>query len=109
MIGANHLPECMRLRMAQSPLAVVEDPFAVRLERLREEYFARMHHDFLAAYGEGKAGRRIANICIMVCSQSAAASGYSVLPSSPPGLMKPCLSSSEPPAPKPTSAGWFPC
>jgi hypothetical protein len=27
MIGANHLPECMRLRMAQSPLAVVEDPF----------------------------------------------------------------------------------
>ena len=52
MIGANHLPECMRLRMAQSPLAVVEDPFAIRLERLREEYFARMHHDFLVAYGE---------------------------------------------------------
>ena len=25
MIGANHLPECMRERMAQSPLAVVED------------------------------------------------------------------------------------
>lgn len=46
MIGANHLPECMRLRMAQSPLAVVEDPFAIRLERLREEYFARMHRDF---------------------------------------------------------------
>jgi tRNA 2-selenouridine synthase len=54
MIGANHLPECMRLRMAQSPLAVVEDPFAVRLERLREEYFARMHRDFMAAYGEEK-------------------------------------------------------
>jgi tRNA 2-selenouridine synthase len=81
----------------------------VRLERLREEYFARMHHDFLAATAKSKAGRRSANICIMVCSPSAAASGYSVLPSSPPGLMKPCLSSSEPPAPKPTSAGWFPC
>ncbi|VFS94261.1 tRNA 2-selenouridine synthase [Raoultella planticola] len=26
MIGANHLPACMRERMAQSPLAVVEDP-----------------------------------------------------------------------------------
>jgi tRNA 2-selenouridine synthase len=52
MIGANHLPECMRLRMAQSPLAVVEDPFEIRLERLREEYFTRMHRDFLAAYGE---------------------------------------------------------
>ena len=52
MIGANHLPECLRIRMAQSPLAVVEDPFDVRLERLREEYFDRMHRDFIAAYGE---------------------------------------------------------
>lgn len=39
MIGANHLPECMRLRMAQSPLAVVEDPFEIRLERLREVFY----------------------------------------------------------------------
>ncbi|MFK3706348.1 tRNA 2-selenouridine(34) synthase MnmH [Klebsiella sp. NPDC088457] len=53
-IGANHLPECLRQRMAQSPLAVVEDPFAIRLERLREEYFERMHRDFIAAYGEEK-------------------------------------------------------
>ncbi|GEC66825.1 tRNA 2-selenouridine synthase [Raoultella terrigena] len=52
MIGANHLPECLRDRMAQSPLAVVEDPFDVRLARLREEYFDRMHRDFMAAYGE---------------------------------------------------------
>ncbi|KNC95233.1 tRNA 2-selenouridine synthase, partial [Trabulsiella odontotermitis] len=52
MIGANHLPECLRERMAQSPIAVVEDPFDVRLERLREEYFTRMHHDFIAAMGE---------------------------------------------------------
>ena len=52
MIGANHLPECLRERMAQSPIAVVEDPFELRIERLREEYFTRMHHDFFAAYGE---------------------------------------------------------
>ncbi|MBA8009202.1 tRNA 2-selenouridine(34) synthase MnmH [Klebsiella grimontii] len=57
MIGANHLPECMRLHMAQSPLAVVEDPFEIRLERLREEYFTRMHRDFLAAYGEEQGWR----------------------------------------------------
>lgn len=54
MIGANHLPECLRIRMAQSPLAVVEDPFDVRLERLREEYFDRMYRDFIAAYGDEK-------------------------------------------------------
>ena len=54
MIGANHLPECLRDRMAESPIAVVEDPFDLRLERLREEYFTGMHHDFLAAYGEEK-------------------------------------------------------
>ena len=52
MIGANHLPECLRERMAQSPIAVVEDPFELRIERLREEYFTRMHHDFFTAYGE---------------------------------------------------------
>lgn len=52
MIGANHLPDCLRERMAQSPIAVVEDPFELRIERLREEYFTRMHHDFFAAYGE---------------------------------------------------------
>ena len=54
MIGANHLPECLRDRMAQSPIAVVEDPFDLRLERLREEYFTHMHHDFTAAFGEEK-------------------------------------------------------
>lgn len=52
MIGSNHLPECLRERMAQSMIAVVEDPFEVRLERLREEYFERMWHDFAAAFGE---------------------------------------------------------
>ncbi|MDA8477578.1 tRNA 2-selenouridine(34) synthase MnmH [Citrobacter sp. Awk 4] len=52
MIGSNHLPECLRERMAQAAIAVVDDPFELRLERLREEYFVRMHHDFTHAYGE---------------------------------------------------------
>lgn len=51
-IGSNHLPACLRERMADSPVAVIEDPFDIRLERLREEYFLRMHHDFSAAYGD---------------------------------------------------------
>lgn len=54
MIGANHLPECLRERMAQSPIAVVDDPFELRLERLREEYFTHMHQAFIDAYGEEK-------------------------------------------------------
>ncbi|SQB21482.1 tRNA 2-selenouridine synthase [Citrobacter koseri] len=52
MIGANHLPECLRERMAQASIAVVDDPFELRLERLREEYFIRMHRDFTHACGE---------------------------------------------------------
>ena len=52
MIGSNHLPECLRDRMAEAPVVVVEDPFEIRLERLREEYFDHMWADFFAAYGE---------------------------------------------------------
>ena len=52
MIGSNHLPECLRERMTQATIAVVEDPFEIRLERLNEEYFLRMHHDFTHAYGD---------------------------------------------------------
>lgn len=54
MIGSNHLPECLRERMAESPIVVVDDPFDIRLERLREEYFAHMWQDFSAAFGEEK-------------------------------------------------------
>ncbi|MER1974521.1 tRNA 2-selenouridine(34) synthase MnmH [Pseudocitrobacter faecalis] len=54
MIGANHLPESLRERMAQSPIAVVDDPFELRLERLREEYFTHMHQAFIEAFGEEK-------------------------------------------------------
>ena len=57
MIGSNHLPECLRERMVTSCIAVVEDPFEVRLARLHEEYFARMWQDFAAAYGEEQGWR----------------------------------------------------
>ncbi|QAV24608.1 tRNA 2-selenouridine(34) synthase MnmH [Proteus hauseri] len=53
-IGANGLPESLRVQMANASLVIVEDPFERRIERLKEEYFDRMTHDFLAAYGEAK-------------------------------------------------------
>ena len=52
MIGSNHLPACLRDHMVEAPIVVVEDPFEIRLERLNEEYFLRMHHDFTHAYGD---------------------------------------------------------
>lgn len=52
MIGANHLPECLRERMARSSIVVVEDPFETRLERLQEEYLTRMLREFIAARGQ---------------------------------------------------------
>lgn len=51
-IGANHLPECLHDRMTQAAIVVIDDPFALRLERLRTEYFVQMHRDFSEAYGE---------------------------------------------------------
>ncbi|MBO0223025.1 tRNA 2-selenouridine(34) synthase MnmH, partial [Vibrio parahaemolyticus] len=38
-IGANSLPQPLRTQMAQASLVVVEDPFELRLERLKAEYF----------------------------------------------------------------------
>ena len=53
MIGSNHLPECLRDRMVDAPIVVVEDPFETRLERLREEagwkeYSEYLHHGLFA-------------------------------------------------------------
>ncbi|TCC14743.1 tRNA 2-selenouridine(34) synthase MnmH [Kosakonia quasisacchari] len=59
-IGANHLPEVVRVRMAQSPLVVVEDPFAQRLERLRVDYFVQMHAAFITRDGEEEGWRQYA-------------------------------------------------
>ncbi len=53
-IGANGLPESLRIQMATAHLVVVDDPFERRMARLKEEYFDRMTHDFIEAYGEEK-------------------------------------------------------
>lgn len=53
-IGANGLPESLRIQMATARLVVVDDPFERRMARLKEEYFDRMTHDFIEAYGEEK-------------------------------------------------------
>lgn len=51
-IGANHLPDIVRERMAQSPLVVVDEPFARRLKRLREEYFVQTLRAYIERDGE---------------------------------------------------------
>ena len=53
-IGANGLPESLRIQMATAHLVVVDDPFERRMARLKEEYFDRMTHDFIEAFGEEK-------------------------------------------------------
>lgn len=51
-IGANHLPAALREQMALSPVAVVEEPFERRLQRLGQEYFIGMQQACCEAYGE---------------------------------------------------------
>lgn len=53
-IGANGLPECLRAKMVEASIVVVDDPFERRIERLKAEYFDRMTHDFLDVYGENE-------------------------------------------------------
>ena len=68
MIGSNHLPECLRDRMVEVPIVVVEDPFDVRLERLREEYFD--HHVgglFCRLRRRSRLERGTARICTTAC------------------------------------------
>lgn len=51
-IGGNHLPGCLYDRMVTSPIAVVDDPFDLRVARLHDDYFVRMRREFTAAQGE---------------------------------------------------------
>ncbi len=44
-------------QMEKAPIAIIEDPFELRLERLKYEYFDRMTQDFLATFGLSEAGR----------------------------------------------------
>ncbi len=51
-IGGNHLPGCLYDRMVASPIAVVDDPFDLRVARLHNDYFVRMQREFIAVQGE---------------------------------------------------------
>ncbi len=50
------------------PIAVVEDPFALRLERLREEYFIGQYITTSTPTAMKPVGRRMVNIFVMDCS-----------------------------------------
>lgn len=51
-VGSVNIPLMLHKAMQLAPVAVIEDPVEVRLERLLDEYIIRMHSDFTATYGE---------------------------------------------------------
>jgi tRNA 2-selenouridine synthase len=51
IIGSNNVPLPIFNRMQQAPVAVIDDPFDVRLARLQHEYIDRMRLEFEQAYG----------------------------------------------------------
>lgn len=51
IIGSNNLPLPIFNRMQQAPVAVIDDPFEVRLARLQHEYIDRMRLEFEQALG----------------------------------------------------------
>ncbi|WP_369312023.1 tRNA 2-selenouridine(34) synthase MnmH [Providencia rettgeri] len=51
-IGTNSLPVTLRAQMEKATIAVIDDPFELRLERLKHEYFDQMTDNFIGAYGE---------------------------------------------------------
>ncbi|MCT4704516.1 tRNA 2-selenouridine(34) synthase MnmH [Enterobacteriaceae bacterium H16N7] len=52
MIGSRHIPESFREQMTRAKIVVIEDPFEVRLERLKNEYFQQMSEAFLSVNDE---------------------------------------------------------
>jgi len=60
MIGSRHIPESFRDEMVRSPIVVVEDPFELRLERLKQEYFQQMSEAFLSVRDEETAWKNYA-------------------------------------------------
>lgn len=52
IIGSVSLPLPLLKTMQQAPIALVDDPVDVRLERLLAEYVVRMQQDFCLAYGD---------------------------------------------------------
>jgi tRNA 2-selenouridine synthase len=51
-VGSANVPLSLYAAMQTAPIAIIEDPFDVRLERLRSDYVVRMKHDFITTYGE---------------------------------------------------------
>lgn len=51
-VGSVNLPVKLHKAMQLAPIAVIEDPLDVRLERLLDDYVIRMQTDFVATYGE---------------------------------------------------------
>lgn len=51
-VGSVNVPMQLHKAMQAAPIAVIEDPVDVRLDRLLDEYVIRMQGDFVAAYGE---------------------------------------------------------
>ncbi|MTD40785.1 tRNA 2-selenouridine(34) synthase MnmH [Erwinia sp. CPCC 100877] len=51
-IGSRHIPKTFRAQMELAEIVVIDDPFALRLERLKEEYFVSMAAAFIAQQGE---------------------------------------------------------
>ncbi|WP_435929391.1 tRNA 2-selenouridine(34) synthase MnmH [Dryocola sp. BD613] len=60
MIGSRHIPESFRENMARAPIVVIEDPFDVRLDRLKTEYFQQMSAAFLSVSDEETAWKNYA-------------------------------------------------
>jgi tRNA 2-selenouridine synthase len=60
MIGSRHIPESFREQMLRSPIVVIEDPFELRLERLKTEYFQQMSEAFLSVSDEETAWKNYA-------------------------------------------------
>ncbi|WED24263.1 tRNA 2-selenouridine(34) synthase MnmH [Vibrio sp. JC009] len=54
IIGSVSLPVCLHQNMQKAKVAVVDDPFDVRLARLLDDYVVKMQRDFVACYGEEK-------------------------------------------------------
>lgn len=52
IIGSNHLPLELYQRMTHAPIVLIQDPFDVRLQRLKEEYIDDMSQQFISFYGE---------------------------------------------------------
>lgn len=50
-IGSVNLPLSLHNAMQSAAVAVIEDPFDIRLQRLLDDYIIRMQADFVTAYG----------------------------------------------------------